>query len=240
MDPTVFSQHDAKRLFVRRMFDGIAGTYDVLNHLLSAGVDVVWRRRSIDALNPEPGWRILDLATGTGDLGFEAAARGPGITVTGADVSLGMLRRGLAKRDGRSGQIAFTAGDAERLPFADATFDGLTIGFGIRNVAQLESGLAEMHRVLQEGGRLAVLEFSKPRAYVLRGPYFFYFRNVLPVVGRLVSKDPHAYSYLYESVMRFPEGQAFCDRLTGAGFVDVTQTRFTFGIATLYTGRKAT
>ncbi len=232
----VFDAPNEKRVFVRRMFDGIAGTYDVLNRLLSAGTDVVWRRKTIDALGPQAGDRILDLATGTGDLGLEAADRDAGIAVTGADISTRMLHYGLRKGRDREARMTFLAGDAERLPFEDATFDRVTIGFGIRNVAELDAGLGEMIRVLKPGGRAAILEFSQPHSPLMRGPYLFYFRNVLPTIGRLVSRDQSAYRYLCESVMRFPEGEAFCDRMRAVGFVQVDSTTLSFGIATIYVG----
>lgn len=231
----VFDEPSAKRVFVRRMFDGIAGTYDLLNHLLSAGIDVVWRRKTIDALAPEPGWRILDLATGTGDLGFEAAKRDTSIRVTGADLSIGMMRLGHQKAKSRD-PVGFVAGDAEGLPFPADYFDGLTIGFGIRNVANLDVGLREMTRVLKSKGRVAILEFSKPKNPVMCIPYFLYFRHILPRIGRLVSKDAEAYRYLYDSVMRFPEGEEFCVSLRNAGFQDVHRQSLSFGIATIYTG----
>ncbi len=238
MDPDVLFRPEAKRAFVRRMFDGIAGTYDLLNHLLSAGIDIVWRRRAIDGLRPAPGWRVLDLATGTGDLGFEAADRHAEIQVVGVDLSIPMLQRATRKAGTRPGQTAFLCGDAERLPFPDRMFEGVTIGFGIRNLADLNAGLGEMYRVLRPDGRLAVLEFSRPRAFLLRVLYLFYFKNILPLIGRIVSRDPHAYRYLYESVMRFPEGADFCRHLLDTGFVDVVERRLTFGIATLYLASK--
>ena len=238
MNASVLFEPDEKRVFVRRMFDGIAGTYDLLNRVLSVGTDVVWRRKTVDALAPQSGERILDLATGTGDLGLEAAGRDPGIVVTGADISTGMLRYGFGKGRDRAARMTFLAGDAERLPFEDATFDGLTIGFGIRNVADLDVGLREMARVLKPGGRTAILEFSQPHHFLMRTPYLFYFRNVLPNIGRLISKDPSAYRYLYESVMTFPEGESFCDCMREAGFGDVICRPLTFGIATIYVGHK--
>lgn len=220
------------------MFDGIAGTYDLLNHLLSAGIDVVWRRRTIDGLCPAPGWCVLDLATGTGDLGLEAADRHAEIRVVGVDLSIPMLQRGARKAGTRPGRTAFLCGDAERLPFPDRVFEGVTIGFGIRNLVDLKAGLGEMHRVLRSDGRLAVLEFSRPRVFLLRVLYLFYFKNILPLIGRIVSRDPYAYRYLYESVMRFPEGAEFCLHLLDTGFVDVVERRLTFGIATLYLASK--
>ena len=238
MDQDVLLQPEAKRAFVRRMFDGIAPTYDLLNHVLSLGIDILWRRKAIDGLHPAPGWRVLDLATGTGDLGFEAAGRSAGVGVVGVDLSRPMLRQGVRKRRSRAGRVDFLCGDAERLPFPDRTFEGVTIGFGIRNVADLEAGLGEIYRVLCSGGRVAVLEFSRPHFFLMRGLYLFYFKNILPLVGKIVSRDPNAYRYLYESVMCFPEGADFCRRLTGTGFADVVEHRLSFGIATLYLASK--
>lgn len=224
-----------KRDFVRRMFDRIARRYDLLNHLLSAGTDVRWRRRAVRLLDPQPGWRILDLATGTGDFAFEAVSRGS-VRVAGVDLSVPMLRVGCEKRGGRA--VDLLCGDAEGLPFRDGTFDGVTVGFGIRNVARLDAGLREMRRVLRRGGRAVILEFSKPRTPVLSHLYMFYFKNLLPRIGALVSGDEVAYTYLYESVMRFPEGQDFLAAMEGAGFRGVREHRQTFGIATVYIGEK--
>ena len=238
MDPKVLVTPEAKRAFVRRMFDGIAGTYDLLNHLLSAGTDIIWRRQAVDGLGVEPGWRVLDLATGTGDLGFEVCGRDSSVSVVGVDLSVPMLRRGREKGDRRQAAVRFLCGDAERLPFRDETFDGLSIGFGIRNVADLDAGLREMCRVLKRGGRVAVLEFSRPRTFLLTRIYFLYFRRVLPLIGRVVSRDRTAYRYLYESVMRFPEGPDFLRRLTEAGFEGAVGRRLTLGISTAYVGRR--
>ena len=238
MDETVLTDPVQKRKFVRGMFDGIAGTYDLLNHLLSAGIDVVWRRRTIDLLDPRPGWKVLDLATGTGDLGFEAAGRDETVGVIGVDVSVGMLRHGIAKVDSKGSRLAFLAGDAEDLPFSDGSFDGVTIGFGIRNVADLPQGLSEIGRVMKLGGRVVILEFSKPATPIVRALYFLYFKRILPSIGRIVSRDPQAYTYLYESVMRFPEGATFCEHLVTAGFSSIKQVKLTFGIASIYIGQK--
>lgn len=238
VDRDVLVKPEAKRVFVRRMFDGIAGTYDLLNHVLSLGIDIIWRKQTIDKLQPEANWRILDLATGTGDLGFESAKRGAHIDVVGVDLSVPMLRKGVEKNPGKSDTLTFLCGDGEHLPFPNALFDGLTIGFGIRNVANLEPALMEMYRVIKPGGRAAILEFSRPRTPFFRGIYNFYFKSILPIIGRLISRDPSAYHYLYESVMRFPEGPEFCRRLEDAGFAQVQAFRLTFGIATIYMAHK--
>jgi demethylmenaquinone methyltransferase/2-methoxy-6-polyprenyl-1,4-benzoquinol methylase len=234
VDHEVLLKPDAKRAFVRRMFDGIATTYDLLNHVLSLGVDIVWRKQTINLLRPEPHWRILDLATGTGDLGFESSRRFASVRVIGVDPSRPMLRCGVAKNGSRTNALKFLCGDGECLPFPDATFEGITIGFGIRNVAQLDLALREMFRVLKPGGRAAILEFSRPRNRLFRRVYNFYFQHILPQIGRMISRDPSAYHYLYESVMRFPEGEEFCRRLSVAGFSQVAQKRLSFGIATVY------
>ncbi|MDE2998260.1 MAG: ubiquinone/menaquinone biosynthesis methyltransferase [Gemmatimonadota bacterium] len=231
-------ERNGRRIFVRQMFDGIAGTYDLLNHLLSAGVDILWRRWTVDALDLKAGWWILDLATGTGDLGLEAAARDPGVRVVGADLSLPMLRIGNRKRKRGSGRLYLLRGDAQRLPFPDARFRAVMIGFGVRNFSDLDAGLLEIRRVLRPGGRLAILEFSRPRAFLLSRVYLFYFRFILPGIGRLVSRNPGAYRYLYESVMRFPEGEAFRKRMARAGFPEPVERRLTLGIATLYLASK--
>ena len=234
----VLLKPEAKRAFVRQMFDGIARRYDLLNHLLSLGIDILWRKKTIDRLQPGPNWRILDLATGTGDLGFECGKRAGDIQVIGVDPSVPMLREGTKKNESRANPVAFLCGDGESLPFGEGTFDGVTIGFGIRNVAELETALSEMCRVLKVGGRVAVLEFSRPRTPVFRGLYNFYFQRILPRIGHIISRDPNAYRYLYESVMHFPEGADFCRRLFDAGFSDIQAVRLSFGIATIYLASK--
>lgn len=225
----------ARRDAVRRMFDRIAVRYDLLNHLLSAGTDIRWRRKAVSLLGPRPDWRVLDLATGTGDFAFETAGWSL-VRVTGLDLSLPMLRVGAGKRAGR--RVDFLCGDAEELPFREGTFDGITIGFGIRNVARLNAGLDEMFRVLRPGGRAVVLEFSRPRTPVIAGLYLLYFKHVLPRIGAALSRDRAAYTYLYESVMRFPEGRGFVAEMEKAGFRALEEFRLTFGIATVYVGEK--
>lgn len=238
MNKNVLLNPENKRKFVLRIFNAIASRYDLLNHILSLGIDILWRRKAIDLLSPVLGCRILDVATGTGDLGFEASGRKLGLRVVGVDLSKAMIREGIRKRRNKAGHIEFLCGDAECLPFSDGKFGGVTIGFGIRNVADLEVGLREIYRVLSPGGRVMVLEFSRPYFFLIRGLYLFYFKNVLPLIGQIVSRDPKAYRYLYESVMFFPEGIEFCRHLGVAGFCNVIHRRLNFGIASLYLASK--
>jgi len=221
---------------VRSLFDSIAGRYDLLNHLLSAGIDAYWRRRAISRLRPVSGARILDVATGTADFAIAAARLAPR-EIVGVDIAEEMLARGRKKLSARglSGLIALRKGEAERLPFADGAFDAAIVAFGARNFEDLDAGLAEMRRVLRPGGKLLVLEFSRPARFPVRQIYMFYFLRVLPFVGHLVSGNSEAYAYLPASVMAFPEGEAFLAHVTRAGFTHAAAERLTFGIASIYT-----
>jgi demethylmenaquinone methyltransferase / 2-methoxy-6-polyprenyl-1,4-benzoquinol methylase len=220
---------------VRSMFDRIAPRYDLLNRLLSAGIDVRWRRAAVDWLAPAPGSRVLDLCTGTADLLVEVLRRDPSHRGVGIDLSSGMLARGARKLEGRglAARGTLAGGDAERLPLGSARFDGALVAFGIRNVGDRPRALRELRRVLKPGGRLVVLEFSMPRG-LLGALYRFYFGSVLPRVGRLVSGDGAAYSYLPASVAVFPEPRAFGALLEEAGFAGVGWRALTAGIAHLY------
>jgi demethylmenaquinone methyltransferase/2-methoxy-6-polyprenyl-1,4-benzoquinol methylase len=222
------------------MFDAIAPRYDLLNHVLSAGLDKRWRNQAIDALALSPGARVLDLCTGTADLAVAAVARIRNASVVGVDFSSEMLRLGLVKvREGQLGQsIRLVRGDASRLPIADASCDAVTIGFGIRNVAEPDKALAEIARVLRPGGRLAILEFGQPRIPGIRTLYAWYFRYLLPLIGRMVSKHDSAYSYLPASVGTFPPPAEFCRRIAATDFSQVRAVPLTFGIVYLYTGTK--
>ena len=219
------------------MFDRIAPRYDLLNHLLSAGVDRRWRRAAVDFLAMPGALRLLDLCTGTADLLVEALGRDGRHRGVGLDLSGEMLRRAAGKlaRRGLQARASVAAGDAERLPIGDARFDGALVAFGIRNVGDTAAALGELRRVLRPGGRLVVLEFGSPRG--LAGAlYRLYFERVLPRVGRFVSGDGGAYAYLPRSVARFPGPDGFCALRERAGFAAVTRRRLTLGIAWLFRG----
>jgi len=228
---------DAKRSYVRSMFAAIAPRYDLLNHLLSLNVDRSWRRAAVRRLAWErrPDGTYLDLCAGTLDLAATLArARGFRGTVLGADFVIPMLARGKGKAPG----VRPVGADALALPFADARFDGAMVAFGVRNLADLDAGLREAHRVLRPGARFVVLEFATPPFAVLRVVFLFYFRRVLPAIGRAVSKHRDAYTYLPESVLDFPDPNAFACRLEGAGFSNVGYEILTGGICTVHHGTR--
>jgi demethylmenaquinone methyltransferase/2-methoxy-6-polyprenyl-1,4-benzoquinol methylase len=222
------------------MFGAIAPRYDLLNHLLSLNMDRRWRRRAVDVLmagRPADG-TYLDACAGTLDLGHELARRaGFAGRVIASDFTLEMLRRG---QDKVAGLALFpAAGDTLRLPLRDAACDGAMVGFGVRNLADLDAGLHELARVLRPGARLVILEFTTPAWQPFRGLYLFYFRRLLPLVGRLVSSHDTAYSYLPASVLEFPEPAALAARMTTAGFRDVRWERRTGGIVAIHSGVRA-
>jgi demethylmenaquinone methyltransferase / 2-methoxy-6-polyprenyl-1,4-benzoquinol methylase len=222
------------------MFDAIAGRYDVLNHVLSAGIDRRWRKRAIAALELTGRERVLDLCTGTGDLALAAVDARPGAKrVLGVDFAGAMLGIGREKVRSRQGPtpVALVRGDATRVPVANASFDAVTVAFGIRNVENIGAACAEMRRALVPGGRLAILEFAMPRTPIIRGLYAWYFRTVLPAIGRLISKHNAAYGYLPASVGAFASPAEFETILRNSGFVDVRSRPLTFGIVYLYTAR---
>lgn len=221
------------------MFDRIAPRYDLLNRLLSAGTDVRWRRRAVDFLELEPPLRVLDLCTGTADLLLEAVSRHPRTSGLGVDLAQQMLVRGARKigRGGHAARARLAGGDGEKLPVRDGVFDAALVGFGIRNVGEPERALAEVLRALRPGGRFVVLEFSMPEGLLGR-LYRSYFTAVLPRIGRIVSGDSSAYSYLPASVQRFPGPRAFAELLERSGFAAVRYERLTFGIAYLHRGEK--
>jgi demethylmenaquinone methyltransferase/2-methoxy-6-polyprenyl-1,4-benzoquinol methylase len=226
---------DAKRAFVREVFTNIAPRYDLLNHVLSLNADRRWRRQAVDALGWEacPTGRYLDLCAGTRDLSAELDhRRGFAGQLVAADFVPAMLHRG---RD-KSPRSVPVAADALKLPFADASFDGAMVGFGVRNLMDLDAGLREAARVVRPGGRLVVLEFSTPSRQPLRGLYLGYFKHVLPRIGRLVSKHRSAYDWLPASVLAFPAPAALADRMTAAGFGSVAWRSLWGGIVALHTG----
>lgn len=232
-------RHPVQKQYVRSLFDSIAYRYDLLNHLLSGGVDLYWRRRAIELLRPMSLSRILDVATGTGDLAIAALALEPD-KVIGIDIAEEMLKFGRAKlkKRGLEQKITLRTGDAEHLEFDAASFDAAIVAFGARNFEHLDRGLAEMYRVLRPGGAIMVLEFSKPSRFPSKQLYFFYFLKILPFIGRRISNNHEAYTYLSESVLRFPDGERFLDALRSVGFTDLAQERLTFGIASVYMGKK--
>ncbi len=225
--------------YVRSLFDSIAYRYDLLNHLLSGGIDVYWRRRAVECLREIAPQRILDVATGTADFAIATLRLHPR-EVIGIDIAEQMLAIGREKiaRKGLQSVVSLRTGEAEQLALADGSMDASIVAFGARNFEHLDKGLAEMLRVLRPGGRIVVLEFSRPRRFPFKQIYFFYFRRILPLVGRTISRSKDAYTYLPDTVMRFPEGEAFADILRTVGFRDIRQQRLTFGIATIYTGDK--
>lgn len=218
------------------MFDSIAPRYDLLNRVLSAGLDQKWRQRGVSELGLASTSRILDLCAGTADLALAVVRRQPGASVVGVDFSGAMLRLGLEKvrRAKEESRVRLVRGDATRIPLADASCDGATIGFGIRNVAEPERTLAELARVLRPGARLAILEFGEPRIPGIRMLYSWYFRYVLPAIGRCVSHHQSAYSYLPASVGAFPPPGEFVRTIERHRFVDVRAVPLTFGIVYLY------
>lgn len=224
---------------VRRLFDSIAYRYDLLNHLLSGGIDLYWRRAAIETLAPKKPKRILDVGTGTADFAIASLRLNPD-EVIGVDISTAMLQVGNRKLVARqlTDKIRLEAGEAEHLAFPDGYFDAAIVAFGARNFENLETGLSEMRRVLKKGGTIVVLEFSKPKAFLFRQIYLLYFLNILPVVGKIISKDKRAYRYLPDTVMRFPDGDEFLKVLRSVGFSSTSKRELTFGIATIYCGER--
>lgn len=229
----------SKKEQVATMFNNISFRYDVLNRLLSFGIDIWWRKKAIARLRDVKPELILDIATGTADLAIEALSLKPG-KIIGVDISEGMLQEGRKKliKRGLQDKIELRTGDSEKLLFPDNHFDAVMVSFGVRNFENLETGLAEIHRVLKPGGKLMILEFSKPKNIIIKGLYNFYNLSLLPAAGRLISGDKAAYSYLPASVEVFPEGDSFLKILTSQGFERVKAVPLTFGISSIYTGFK--
>ncbi|NBW43113.1 MAG: bifunctional demethylmenaquinone methyltransferase/2-methoxy-6-polyprenyl-1,4-benzoquinol methylase UbiE [Sphingobacteriia bacterium] len=232
---------DSKKEQVARMFDGISGRYDLLNRLLSMGIDIRWRRVALRMLR-ERGLpaRVLDVATGTADLALALATDLPEAEVIGVDLSEGMLGVGRQKveRNGLRSRVRLEQADAENLPFEDGSFDAVTVAFGVRNFENLDKGLGELQRVLRPGGHLMVLEFSRPTSPLVKGLMNLYSRSLMPALGGWLSKDRAAYAYLPASVQVFPEGDAFEERLKQAGLQPLRQRRLSMGISSVYIARK--
>lgn len=231
--------HASKKQQVARMFNSISARYDLLNHLLSAGVDVYWRRKAISQLRKLKPGLILDVATGTGDFAIEALSLNPQ-KVIGVDISDGMLEIARKKIQQRKmgDRISIEKGDSEKLPFQENMFDAVIVAFGVRNFEDLEKGLADMLRVLKPGGKAVILEFSKPDRFPFKQFYGFYFKYIVPLIGRWVSRDDSAYNYLPESVHAFPRGATFTGILSRLGYKEASCQRLTFGICSIYTGTK--
>ncbi|MFT6865334.1 MAG: demethylmenaquinone methyltransferase/2-methoxy-6-polyprenyl-1,4-benzoquinol methylase [Cyclobacteriaceae bacterium] len=228
-----------KKEQVASMFDNISSNYDFLNHFLSLGIDILWRKKAIKLLKKDQPKIILDVATGTGDFAIEALALNPD-KVIGVDISEGMLRVGREKMKQRklNAKIELLQGDSEGLLFPDNNFDAVIVAFGVRNFENLEKGLADMYRVLKSGGKVVILEFSKPKMFPFKQLYQFYFKWILPTIGRVISKDQSAYTYLPESVQQFPDGQNFLDILAKIGFKNTECKPQTLGISSIYVGIK--
>lgn len=235
-----YEAEGSKKQQVSTMFDRIAPYYDFLNRLLSLGIDTIWRKKAINLLKADHPQKILDVATGTADVAIEAAKRLSPEQIVGVDISVEMLEVGRKKiaRKGLQEIITLKEGDSENLPFPDNTFDALTVAFGVRNFENLEQGLREMQRVLKPGGKVVILEFSKPSTFPFRQLYQFYFKNILPFIGKFTSKDPKAYRYLYESVQAFPDGDQFLNILSQTGYKSNRCIPLTLGVCSIYLGEK--
>ncbi len=226
-----------KKASVEAMFNDIAPRYDFLNHFLSAGIDRSWRKALIKKLSQNPHDQILDVATGTGDLAIAASGLHP-VKITGIDIAGEMLVIGREKirKLGLDGMITLEKGDSENIPFDEQSFDAAMVAFGVRNFENLTKGLSEMFRILKPGGGVYILEFSTPSDFPVKQLYGFYFRYILPFLGRIVSKNHSAYTYLPETVYLFPQGVQFQDIMKSVGFTNVSAKRLSLGIASIYTG----
>jgi demethylmenaquinone methyltransferase / 2-methoxy-6-polyprenyl-1,4-benzoquinol methylase len=240
MESQTTKVNPGKKASVESMFDSIAWRYDFLNHFLSFNIDRLWRNRAIKIISRSfisPS--IIDVATGTGDLAIKAMKLKPS-HISGIDISNKMLEIGREKikRKGLEGKIDLINGDSEKIPFDDNLFDVAMVAFGVRNFSDPLKGLSEMKRVIRIDGMILVLEFSKPKRFPFKQLYNFYFKNILPFFGRLFSKDKSAYTYLPDSVMKFPDNEDFLKLLVQAGFSELKQVKLTGGVASIYTGFK--
>jgi len=231
-------QQGTKKEQVADMFNNISKTYDFLNHFLSLGIDIIWRKKAIGELKSSRPRLILDVATGTGDFAFEAISILDPEKIIGVDISQGMLdiaQQKIYKRNLAS-KFEVKLGDSEKLPFDAGKFDAVTVAYGVRNFENLEIGLADIFRVLKPGGKAVILEFSKPKAFPVKQLYNFYFNYITPGIGKLFSKDARAYTYLPESVAAFPDGKTFTTLMDKIGFKHTKHRPLAFGICSIYTG----
>ncbi|TVR86043.1 MAG: bifunctional demethylmenaquinone methyltransferase/2-methoxy-6-polyprenyl-1,4-benzoquinol methylase UbiE [Saprospirales bacterium] len=235
-----YEDEEGKKKQVAKMFDNIAWKYDFLNRFLSLGIDRRWRKRAIRLLAKDRPSKIIDVATGTGDVAIEIAKQLPDAKVTGVDIANKMLEIGRKKLQKRKldDRVTLVYGDSEALDAADNTYNAATVAFGVRNFENLEKGLDEIYRVLKPGGKVVILEFSKPRMFPLKQGFNLYFRYILPFIGRITSKDPKAYKYLYESVQVFPDYERFEHVLQKCGFKNTNYKSLTAGICCIYEGEK--
>lgn len=235
-----YEGREEKHVQVERMFDNIAPTYDKLNHTLSWGIDRHWRRRAIKTLSGAGARDILDVATGTGDFAIEIAKKINDAQITAVDISEGMMKVGREKtlKEGLERRITFQKEDCTHLTLDTDTFDAITVAFGVRNFEDLDKGLREMHRVLRHGGRLVILELSEPEHFPMKQLYHIYSSMIIPLVGRLKSKDNGAYDYLPRSIRAFLPGEEMLKVLQKAGFRNARLRRLSFGMCTLYTAQK--
>ena len=232
-------KESGKKEQVAEMFNNISHRYDFLNHFLSLGIDILWRKKAVRPMKPDAPKQILDVATGTGDFALEALKLNPD-RIVGVDISSGMLEMGKIKmkKKGVDHIIDMQMGDSEKLLFDDNTFDATIVAFGVRNFENLKKGLKDMHRVVRPGGKTVIIEFSRPKHFPMKQLYNFYFKSILPIIGRLVSKDSSAYTYLPESVDAFPDGQQFLNILEEVGYKNTKCVPLTFGISSIYIGQK--
>lgn len=231
-----YNKEQGKREQVEHMFDSIAHSYDLLNHFLSMGIDKSWRRAAIEKLRPFKPSHILDIATGTGDFAILTARRLAPERIIGADISEGMMQvaRKKVQAQGLGDTIAFQKEDCEHLTFASDSFDAVTVAYGIRNFAHLDEGLKEMCRVLKPGGHLLIVELTAPQKAPMKQLFSIYAKVVMPTIGKIISKDNSAYTYLPATMAAFPQGEVMVNILANAGFKNVYFKRFTFGISTMY------
>ena len=229
---------DSKKQQVENMFDTISGNYDGLNRVISLGTDVKWRKKVVQIIADCHPKSILDIATGTGDLALQFSEKIPGAKVVGLDLSEGMLSVARKKAAKASMDVYFVKGDSEALPFQDNSFDAITVSFGIRNFENLEKGLSEIHRVLAPGGQFVILETSVPTRFPWKQGYYVYNKAILPVIGKLFSRDKVAYRYLSESASVFPFGEKLNNILRKIGFIEVDNKPQTLGVATIYLATK--